>query len=515
MTTAAAAVPRARPAAVLTACCLAVFLIALNTTAINSAVNAIADELEMDATTMAFAINAYLIGVAVFVVPAGRLVDVVGLTAIFATGLAVFAVGSAAIAVAQDGVPVILGRALQGAGSAFLMPGTMSAIGLAYPAERRGGALGIWGAVAGLGFAIGPLYGGVLTDTLGWRWIYYGDFLIIAATALVALPAVKALPRPGRATLDILGSALLGVAVLLLVLFAQYGRAWGWSSAATIGCLIGGIAFLIAFVEEDRHRSARMRLMEFGLLRLPAYLGGNLVTGVSSAVLVAFLYFFNLYAQSPVTLGESAVVASVLLLPYGLMIVITSVLAGRMVDTTGFRIPVAAGMAVGAVGLLMLADVGPSERMRDLLIPLILVGIGTGFTFSTASAASMSVVPPEQAGEAAGTLNVSRYLLAALTMAVCAAISLTVSLGRFETSLEAQGVTGAEREDLDAGLTGTTAGLEHAIDAVPGATRQTVETAAGLAITDGFRVAMALLAAISVIGAIISATTLPGRRRAQ
>ena len=453
-----------KPGWVLTTCCLAIFLIGLNTTAINAAVTQIADDLALGATTLAFAINAYLLGVAILVMPAGKAADVLGIANVFLIGLAVFAVGSLLIALAEGAPALIGGRMMQGAGSAFLMPASMSAIRLAFRPERRATALGIWGAIVGVAFAVGPLLGGAWTDAVSWRGIYWSDFVVIAVTVALTLVILRSLPRPGGARLDLIGGTLMGASILLLVLAAQYGQTWGWTPVWTLASLAVGLVLLAVFVEEDARRAPERRLLDLALLRNRVYAGGILLTGLATIGLICLLDFWNLFAQSPVTLAQSAVGASLFLLPYGIAIFVMSLVAGRLADQIGHRIPVAAGMAATGIGFLWLADIGVSTSATEMIIPLVILGVGVGFTFSNPGAAGLSAVAPEKAGEAAGAINASRYVLAAFGLAIASALYLSVASGSFRAGIAADGLPAAEEEDLETALTGTDSGLSQAID---------------------------------------------------
>jgi EmrB/QacA subfamily drug resistance transporter len=503
-----------RPAGVLATCCLAVFLIGLNTTAVNSAITAIADDLSIGATTLAFSVNAYVIATAIVVMPAGKAADVIGVANVFLIGLALFALGSLSLALAPDAILVIVGRMLQGAGSAFLMPASMSAVGIAFPPERRGAALGIWGAIVGIAFAVGPLYGGAWTDLVSWRGIYWSDFLIIGVGVVMVLATLRALPKPPAAKIDFVGATLLGAALLALVIAAQYGQTWGWGSALTLSLVAVGGLLLVAFVEWDARRPADRRLVDLSLFRRRAYTGGIILTGVSTIGLLGILYFWNLYSQSPVTLDLSAVEASLMLLPFGIGLFFTSFFGGRVADAAGYRVPVTVGFLATGIGFLWLADTSTSSTAAELVAPLIVCGLGIGLTFSNPGSAGMSVVPGEQAGEAAGAINVSRYLLAAFGLAITSAVYLAVSAGDFRSRLAEDGVAPLEEDTLDRAITGTGQGLQEAIDAVGPGARASVTSAAEVSVVDGFRASMALTAAVTLLGVVISVLTLPGRRRA-
>jgi len=489
---------------VLATCALAVFVIALNTTAINAAVNALAEDLDMSASTLSWAINAYMLAVAALVLPAGRLGDILGMREVFLIGFALFGAGTVVTAVAQDGDMLIAGRALQGAGAAFLMPASISALNLAFPPQERGSAFGIWGAAAGIGFAVGPLYGGLWTDGLSWRGIYWADLVMIAGLVVLSIAFLGPLPRQARAPkLDLVGAGILAIAILLIISALQRGQTAGWGAATVVGSLIAGAALVAVFLITEARRAEPM--VHLRLLRIRAYAAGNLTTLLSTIGLLGFLYFFNLYAQSSVTFDYSAVKASLVLLPYGLCLFATSLVAGRLVDRVGYRLPVGGGLVLLAIAAVLLATVDDSTTLSDLWLPLILGGVGLGACFATASAPAMAAVPPDESGEAAGTLNVSRYVGGALGIAVGGALFIGQGISTMNDDLAAAGVPAVDDNTLDTALTGSPTALESAIDAAGGEERRAAVTAAARSgIEAGFAAACWMIAGAAALGAVIA-----------
>lgn len=167
---------------------------------------------------------------------------------------------------------------------------------------------------------------------------------------------------------------------------------------------------LLGFAEYESRLPPGARLLNFKLIAKPAYWGANVGVFTSTAALLVILYFFNLYAQSPVVFGLNAIEASLALLPYGVALFVVSLVAGKMTDAFGYRLPVTIGMIITSVGLLLLAAVSLDDTLSDLLLPLGPAGAGAGATFAATGAAAMSVAPADEAGEAAGTANTSRYM---------------------------------------------------------------------------------------------------------
>ncbi len=492
---------------VLATSCVLILIIALNTTAINTAVNSIADDLNLTSSSLTWAINIYLLAVAAIVAVTGRLGDIIGVRRLILIGLVVFLVGSVLTATAQDGVSLIAGRACQGFGSAFLMPGSMQALQQAFPKDERATALGAWGAVGGIGFAIGPLFGGAWTDLVSWRGIFWSDIPLIILAFVLALMTLGGLPAPkNHKPIDLVGAAVLAVAVFLLVFGLQRSEFWGFDSPefwVTMGASAASFG-AFALIETKR----RFPLIHLRLFRIPPYVGSIVGTFASTAALIGMLYFFNLFVQSPVTLDESAVTASLALLPYGVMMFIFSLWSGPIAQRIGFAIPVGGGLALSALGFIWFAAVADELSISSLWIPITLSGIGVGLTFSTAGSAGLAAVPQDSVGEAAGAVNVARYVGGALGLAVGSALYNSRALDRFNESLAQEGITGAERGDLDNALTGSAAGLESAINDLGNPPAESVARAAADALVAGLEAALLFMAAVALIGAVAVVTTM-------
>ncbi|MGH9049500.1 MAG: MFS transporter [Acidimicrobiia bacterium] len=501
------------PWGALTTACLTLFLIAVNTTAINTAVGAIADDLTVSASTLGWAMNAYLLAVAAFVVLGGELGDILGRRRIFLVGLAVYAASALVVASSESSAQLIGGRALQGAGSAFLMPATMSILRDAFPKERQGFVLGIWGAVGGVGFAVGPLIGGFFTDELSWRWVWWSNLPVVALLVVMAVPFLAGLAQ-GRTGvhIDWRGAALLGVGLFAVIMALQQGSRWGWTSASILGLIAVGVALLVAFVTVELRIAEP--LVHLRLLRIHAFTGGNLGTFVNALGLIGILYFFNLYVQSVVLLDWLALRASVALLPYGMSVFLASLIVGPLVDRIGARWPIAAGMGLMAVGCFLLSRVSPATTYATLWWPSMLAGLGVGVTFSAPSAAGLRVIPPAEAGEGSGVINISRYVGATLVVAVGSLLYTSVGLDDLNRSLEAANVPAVEEEKLDRVLTGSPTAVDAAVDDLGGEHRTAFVDGAREGIADGFGAAMLLIAISAGVGALAWIWLLAPRRRA-
>jgi EmrB/QacA subfamily drug resistance transporter len=401
---------------VLATVCLALGVIAVNTTAINTALPALGEDLDASASSLTWAVNAYLLAVAALVTVGGQLGDVFGKQRAFTAGVLVFAAGSICVAAAPDIWVVVLGRTLQGTGSALLMPGTIAIISEAFAPRERGTAIGIWGAIGGISFAVGPLYGGFFTDVLDWRLMFWADLLFLGVALLLSWTMLRGL-APGRGgRVDIPGAVLLSTGLFLAVLAVEQAPDWGWTSPTFLVLFAVGVVLLGVFVPVELRRSDP--IVHLRLLRIRGFLGGNLATFGNAVGLIGLLYFFNLYVQSPQTFDYSPLRASVVLLPYGITMFFFSIIGGRLADRIGYRWPVAVSLLVAAAGFAVFSRFDATTGEGDLWLPMVLAGIGVGVTFSTTSAAGMVAVPDDMAGEAAGVINMFRYAGAVFVVTV-------------------------------------------------------------------------------------------------
>ena len=500
------------PWGALVTACIALFLIAVNTTAINTAVSSIADELTLSSTTLAWALNAYLLAVAAFVVLGGQLGDVLGRKRIFVVGMVLYTLAAVVVATSGTAFQLIGGRALQGMGAAILMPATMAILHDAFPKEKQGLVLGIWGAVGGVAFAVGPLIGGVFTDAISWRWVWWSNVPVAIVALVLARPMLRGL-APGKkgVRFDVAGIGLLALGLFTAILALQQGARWGWGSASILGLFAVAAVTLTAFVLVELR--AKQPLVHLRLLANRVFTGGNVGTLVNSVALIGLLYFFNLYAQSSVLLDYSALLAGIALLPFGLGIFVASLVSGRLADRIGARLPVAVGIGLQGVGCFLLYRSDVSTTYSSLWLPTLVAGVGVGMTFSTPSAAGLQAVPPEEGGEASGIINIFRYVGASLVVAVGSLFYTGVGIAEMNRQLDAAGVSSVEEEQLDQALTGSPAAISEQANQLQGAQRQAFISGAQQGTVDGFDAAMLLIAVTSAGGLVLWLVLMrPGRR---
>jgi len=499
----------------LTVVCLIVFVICINTTAINTAVAAIADDLSLSTSTLGWALDVYMLAAAALVVLGGQIGDILGRRRITLVGIGLFAVGSVVVATSFSGAQLIGGRALQGAGGAVLMPATMAVINDTFSREESGTALGVWGAISMLAFAFGPLYGGFLTEALSWRVIFWTDVALLLIAAALLFASLRGLPggRTGVAV-DVVGAILLGLGSFLVVLALQQGQSWGWASGPFLLALTTGVLLLVAFVVVELNR--RSPLVNLCLFRRRQFVAGCIATFTNTVGLIGLLYFFNLYTQSSVLFDLSPLHASLVLLPYTVSMFLFAYPSGRIADRIGYRIPVVVGLLVMTAGFLMLTRVTVSTTETALYLPIVLCGLGVGLTYSTTSAAGMAAVPAEEAGQGAGVINMARFLGAVFVIAAGTILYVGQGVATLDEHLDRAKAGKVEKTKLDRVLTGSPSALDSAAKELDPETKDAFVSGARRGIVGGFSDVMWLIATVGIAGTVISFWLLrPDRKRSR
>jgi len=250
------------------AMCFALFMLMLDNTVVNVALPSIQRDLHASLSSLEWTVNAYTLPFAVLLVTGGRLGDIFGRRRMFLLGVVVFALSSAAIGLAPSDGWLIAGRAVQGVGAAFMMPGTLSIIANAFPAHERGQAIGTWAGVSALALAVGPVLGGFLTESVSWRAIFFLNLPVAAGAVVVTLFAAReSRDETVEHSIDLGGIATLTLGLAAIVLALVESNAWGWGSPRILALLIGGIAGLVIFAVVERRTS--MPTVDFGSFAHP------------------------------------------------------------------------------------------------------------------------------------------------------------------------------------------------------------------------------------------------------
>jgi EmrB/QacA subfamily drug resistance transporter len=401
------------------AMCFALFMIMLDNTVVNVALPSIQRDLGATLSGLEWTVNGYTLSFAVLLATGGRLGDIFGRRLVFIVGVVVFAASSATAGLAPDTDFLVASRVMQGIGAALMLPATLSIVTDAFPPSERGKAMGTWAGVSALALAVGPVVGGLLTEHVSWRAIFYLNIPVAAGAIVAALFAVRESrdASVGR-EVDYAGVVTLTGALTALVLALVEGNAWGWGSPEIIGLLAGAAVGLVLFVAVELR--VKVPMVEFHFFSDRNFLGAVVVALIVSFAMLGVFFFLALYMQN--ILGYSPLEAGVRFLPSTLMIVGVAPVAGRLADRFGARWLIAGGLTIVAASLYTFSDLAVDSSYLDLLPGFMLLGIGIAMTMSPMTSAAMNAVAVEKAGIASGVLSMFRMVGGSLGVAVTGAI---------------------------------------------------------------------------------------------
>lgn len=389
--------------------CVGMFAVAFNTTALMNALVSISNSLSLTPVSLQWAVNAYLLACASCIVLGGQLGDMYGRRKIISLGCLGFIFSSCMIAMSHSATVLIIGRGLQGLSAAILTPGTLAMIKFAFPEDKQTSAIGIWTAAIGLGFAIGPVLSGVFVHWLSWRYIFWLNIPLAAiALFIVYIFGNHFSGTTQNIKLDWWGLLLLVCGLVPIVLALVEGNIWGWASTLTIFLLIAGVLILIAFwVIESMVKSP---LVQFTHFHHRIFVAGSIDMGASIFSLIIILYFFNTFAQNPLLLNYTPLLAGYALLPVSISMFVFSLCNKWIVGHFGFRWPITFALLLSATGFFLLSRITIPIHYSELVLPLILIGVGVGISFSGSPTLGMSALSAEKAGEGSGIINTINYL---------------------------------------------------------------------------------------------------------
>ncbi len=408
---------------VLTLLALAQFMVVLDVTIVNIALPHIQNGLHLSGGDLQWVVNAYTLVFGGFLLLGGRAADLLGRRALFIAGLIVFCMSSLAAGLSSSATMLIAARASQGLGGALLSPAALSLLTVTFAhGHERNIALGIWGALAGIGGTLGVVAGGLLVDRVGWEWVFFVNVPI--GVALIALsPLVIAESRADRSSsrsFDVLG-ALLGTGGLLLLVFGVVRtQVLGWGSAEVIASLTGGLGLLAAFVAAERR--AANPLVPLRLFRARGLRTASVALALNGAAFLSMFFLTAIFLQQ--VRGLSALQTGIDLLPMGAAAILAAVASSQLGTRVGTRWVQAAGALLSLIGLLLLAAAGPDGPYASSLLPgLVLYGAGIISVGVPAQIAAVAEARHDEAGATSGIVNTAYQVGAALGLAVITTIA--------------------------------------------------------------------------------------------
>jgi EmrB/QacA subfamily drug resistance transporter len=408
--------------------CAAQFMVILDFAVVNVALPSMQADLHVDQSDLQWVIITYGLTFGGFLLLGGRAGDLLGRQRLFIAGLVLFTGASLVNGFATSSEMLIVGRAVQGLGAALVSPAVLSIMVTTFAEGReRARALAVFAAIATGGGATGLILGGVLTDVLSWRWVFYINLPVGILAVLAALrwvPNSRAETRPE--TSDVAGAVTVTGGLLLLVYDIVKASQYGWTSGRTLGLAAGAIALLAAFVVIELR--SRAPLVDLSIFRKRSLTVSNTAMMLFAAGLFGTFYFTTLYLQD--IHGDSPLRTGVSLLPFPIMIAFASVLAQLLLRRLGVRPILFTGLAVAAAGLFWLSGLpASSSYLSDVFPAIAVMGFGIGFTFSPLILIATTGVADDEAGLASGLVNTSQQVGGALGLAILASLAASQTNG--------------------------------------------------------------------------------------
>lgn len=443
--------------------CFALLMIVLDGNVVNLAVPSIMKSFDATIGQIEWVNNAYLLTFAILLITFGRLGDEVGRKKMFVLGLVSFIIGSLLCAIAPSINYLIAFRVIQGIGGAAMMPATLSLIAANFEKKERGAAMGIWGAVSGLGIVLGPILGGYLTEKgLGvnlnnllnvtdfWRYVFYINIPIGILAIVSTLTIVKeSKDSEQKHRYDIVGILLSSISIFLLTFGFIEGAKFGWWKVneqfilfgQTIGAgdisvipflFLLSVLMIIVFVLYEKTRTVDP-LVDMNLFKTRNFSIGSFAAAVLSFSMMGSFFLLPLFLQS--IMGFTAIKTGQVLLPFAVTIMIMAPIAGKLADKFGGKYLISAGMAIMAIGGFYIGHFRLDTQINELIIPFIIMGLGMGMSMSPLTNITLLETPEDEIGGASGVISTARQIGSVMGIAILAAFLQTTIVSNIRTDI--------------------------------------------------------------------------------
>lgn len=413
-----AAPTRGNPVLTLVAVCFGLFMVGLDSTVVHIANPAIQADLGATFGELQWIINSYLLGLAVFLIPAGKLGDRYGRKRMYLLGVLLFGITSVAIGLVGSTEGVLVFRALQGLSAALLMPQTIALLRATFSREHFGMAVGVWGGVSSVAIAGGPLVSGILVEQLSWEWVFYINVPIALVGLVFAAVVIRETEVEKSGRIDLPGVVLLALALFGIVFAVVQGQTWGWGSAAILGILAASLVLFAIFVIVESRVAEP--LLPLSLFRSAGVSVGGLVFIANCFAILGVTFLITLFLMN--TLGNSTTKAGLLMLPMSAFSIPAAPMGAFFTARIGPRKVAALGLGLMALGLAALTLTDTDSPFWMMAVAFVIIAFGSGFAIPSGADLIVGGAPVHLAGVASGFQTTCIQIGGAIGTAVLSAI---------------------------------------------------------------------------------------------
>jgi EmrB/QacA subfamily drug resistance transporter len=439
------------------------FMLQLDSNIVAVSLPSISESLKANFAGIEWVVTAYTLSFASLLLPAGALADRFGRKRVLMAGLVIFTIASFFCGAAPDLATLVTARAFQGIGAAMQLSAALATLSSFFKGDERARAFAFWGTVVGIGIAMGPIAGGLITQTFGWQWAFYINLPIGALTIALVAVVIDDSKDPGAVRFDLAGVATFSAFLFLTTLALISGNHDGWSSARILAEGFGAAVFLVIFFVVEKRQARPM--VDFSFFRRPTYLGANIAQFTFAAGLLSMLTFMPIYFQH--ALGFSPRSAGLAMVPMALpLFIVPRIVTSQLSHRLSGRILLTVGLGLLSVGLAWVALVASGLNYHLILVGMLIAGVGAGLLNGETTKVGMTVIPAERAGMASGISGTMRFtgiVLGFATLGVVLFSRISAIITTALPSLDENVRSGFIREIASGNLSG--AGIATGADA--------------------------------------------------
>ena len=482
-------------------CCAgAPFMIMLDSNIVGVALPSIARDFHGEFTDVEWVVSSYVLPFCALLMPSGALADRVGRRRILILGLSIFTLASLLCGLAPTLALLNGARALQALGAALQLSAALAVMSHGFPAKDRARVYAIWGTVMGIAPSLGPVLGGLITSSLGWRWAFYMNLPIGVALIALGITSIAESNDPKAGRLDLRGIVLFGFGLFSVVWALIDANVVGWVSGSTLVKLLAGAVLLASFVLVERRHPRAM--IDLTLFRERTVVGAAIAMLGYAATAQVMMTFLPVYLQD--AFGHSPAMAGVAMIPFALPLLIAPGLGGLVAERFSSRAILAVGLCLVALGNAVLAAlILTGFGYGAAAIGMVVIGSGAGLLNSETVKAQVSAVPPERAGMASGIASTTRFIGISFGLAGLGAVLASVA----ESSLRHRGASLVSGQAIDwHGLSLKVVGgdMSGALSVLPLSLRDTMAGAIHVSVVDGFGAVLTAAAIVAAISGVAS-----------